>query len=68
MSKLTHTTHDLSEAINLFLKELPDPKTSVQSTFVEDFLVEDKKITLQAQKSKGIKGMIWNIDVRKYQN
>ncbi len=58
-------TGDLASAIETFLKELPDPKNCNLSTVKSDFFINGKKVTLQAQKSKGFLGMTWNIEVRK---
>ena len=50
-----------SEALNVFLKELPDPRISDQSTIRREFIIRDEKITLEAKKIKGSNGMRWNI-------
>lgn len=60
--KLEHTTRDLNEAIDLFLRELPDPKRSNDSTFTDDFLIGGAEVILKAQKVKGSTGMKWKID------
>ncbi|WP_207425302.1 hypothetical protein [Pedobacter sp. SYSU D00535] len=54
---------DLNSTINLFLKELPDPTTSMQSVFLKELAVEDRKIVLLAQQIKGANGMTWNVNV-----
>ncbi|WP_423148527.1 hypothetical protein [Rubrolithibacter danxiaensis] len=60
---------DFTEVIELFLEELPDPKTSMQSTFSKEFSTEDnKRIILLAQQAKSAKGMKWNVNIRKYLN
>lgn len=60
--KTEHTTRDLNEAIDLFLRELPDPKKSNDSTFTDDFLIGGAEVILIAQKVKGSAGMKWKID------
>jgi hypothetical protein len=58
----THSAHDLSEAISLFLKELPDPQRSKETTITNRFLVEEQEVLLRAQKCKGSAGMQWKVD------
>lgn len=57
-----HSAHDLSEAISLFLKELPDPQRSRETTITDKFLVEEKEVLLRAQKCKGSSGMQWRVE------
>ena len=57
-----HRTHDLSEAINVFLQELPDPQKSRESTITDQFLVNEKEVLLKAQKCKGVRGLQWKVD------
>jgi hypothetical protein len=61
MPRRKQNLEDISEAMKVFLQELPDPKRSKESTIREDFLIKDEKVTLQAQKIKGAQGMCWNI-------
>ncbi|MEJ6980393.1 hypothetical protein WG906_08020 [Pedobacter sp. P351] len=60
--KTEHTTRDLNEAIDLFLRELPDPNKTNDSTFTDDFLIAGSEVILKAQKVKGSTGMKWKID------
>ena len=55
--------YDLNSKINLFLRELPDAKTSKQSVYLKELSFEDKKVVLVAQQIKGANGMTWNINV-----
>ncbi len=55
--------NDLNSTINLFLQELPDPTTSMQSVFLKELSIEDKKVVLLAQQIKGANGMTWNVNV-----
>jgi len=57
---------ELTEAIRHFTTELPNPITSMQSFFLKELLLENKKVTLLAQKIKGAKGMAWNVNVSEY--
>ena len=74
MSEITKTTDDLTASIDLtaaidvFLEELPNPVTSMQSFFLKELSVDDKKVTLLAQKRKGSKGMTWSVNVSKYKH
>lgn len=52
---------DLSDAMNHFLKKLPDPDKSFHSTIKDEVNLEEKKITFMAQKKKGEKGMCWDV-------
>ncbi|WP_374164727.1 hypothetical protein [Arcticibacter sp. MXS-1] len=54
---------DLNSTINLFIKELPDPTTSMQSVFRREMSVNDRKVILLAQQIKGANGMAWNVNV-----
>jgi hypothetical protein len=65
LSNPNHCTHDLSEAINVFLTELPDPQRSQESTIMDKFLIEEKEVLLKAQKCKGQFGMQWKVDTVK---
>ncbi len=58
----------LANAIDLFLHELPNPVTSMQSFFFKELSLGNKKVTLLAQKFKGASGMTWNVNVSKYHN
>ena len=68
MSDITKSTKEINAAIDVFLKELPNPITSMQSSFLKELSVDNKKITLLAQKSKGAKGMTWSVNVSKYKH
>jgi hypothetical protein len=68
MSEMIKSTNEITVAIDVFLKELPNPITSSQSFFLKELSVEDKKVTLLAQKKKGSKGMTWNVNVSKYKH
>lgn len=57
---------DLSSAIDVFLQELPNPITSMQSAFIKELSLGNSKVTLLAQKFKGSKGMTWNVNVSNY--
>lgn len=52
---------DLSDAINVFVKKLPDPDKSFDSTIKDEIFLNDHKITFMPQKRKGQKGMCWDI-------
>ncbi|WP_146198700.1 hypothetical protein [Pararcticibacter amylolyticus] len=54
---------DLNNTINLFLKELPDPTTCMQTAFRKELSVNDRKVILLAQQIKGANGMAWNVNV-----
>ncbi len=60
--KTEHATRDLNEAIDVFRRELPDPKRSNDSTFTDAFLIGETEVILKAQKVKGSTGMSWKID------
>ncbi|WP_207421210.1 hypothetical protein [Desertivirga brevis] len=55
--------YDLNSNINLFLRELPDAKTTMQSVYSKELSFGEKKVVLVAQQIKGANGMTWNINV-----
>lgn len=57
------TLKDLSTTISLFIKELPDPTTCMQTAFRKEASVDNRKIILLAQQIKGVNGMTWNVNV-----
>ena len=64
--KAKKTPLELADAINSFTTELPNPITTMQSFFLKELSLGNKKITLLAQKIKGAKGMAWNVNVSEY--
>ena len=60
--KTKHATKNLQEAINVFLRELPDPKGSDVSTVTDQFTIAGQEVVLTAQKAKGSTGFRWLID------
>jgi len=62
MPKKSHL-NDLNSTINLFLQELPDPTTTMQSVYQKELSIENKKVKLLAQQIKGANGMTWNVNV-----
>jgi len=60
--KLKHSTQNIEEAIDVFLKELPDPKIYKISAVIEHFEVAGKEIMLRAQKTKDVVGSTWIIE------
>jgi hypothetical protein len=62
------SSNEVADAIDGFLKELPNPITSMQSFFLKEMSVGNKKVTLLAQKFKGSKGMTWDVNISKYHN
>lgn len=57
---------ELTEAMNTFLKQLPDPHLNNSSTIIGEFTVQEQKISLMAQKVKGQQGMAWKIEPIKW--
>jgi hypothetical protein len=57
-----HLTKDLTEAIDVFLTELPDPRSSDASTITDLFIVRGVEVKLKAQKVKASGGMTWKIE------
>lgn len=55
--------NDLNSTINLFIKELPDPTTCLQTAFRKETSVNNRKVILLAQQIKGANGMAWNVNV-----
>lgn len=54
----------LTSAMSDFIKQLPDAERSFHSTIMDEILLDHKKITFRAQKTKGRKGMCWNINYK----
>ena len=63
MRKSSKSTLELTETINVILKNLPDPKDNSVSTIKDEMLVNDRKIIYLAQKAKGAQGFYWNISL-----
>ena len=61
MKNRKNIPEDLSDAINVFEKRLPDPDKCFDSTIKDEVSINDRKITFFAQKTKGEKGMRWDI-------
>lgn len=61
MKNIKRYPEDLSDAMNHFVKKLPDPDKSFDSTIKDEISMEEKKVTFMAQKKKGEKGMCWDI-------
>jgi hypothetical protein len=59
----TNPQVELSETIDLILKNLPDPRDNSVSTIKDELLLNDQKIIYLAQKSKGSNGFYWNINL-----
>ncbi|WP_207535146.1 hypothetical protein [Desertivirga arenae] len=53
---------NLSEAMEVFLKQLPDPNLTRDPTIVREINVRGRKVKFTAQKSKGLTGMTWRIN------
>jgi len=53
---------NLSEALEIFLKQLPDPNLSKTPTIVSEINVKGKTVKFTAQKAKGYTGMTWRIN------
>ena len=51
----------LTRAISDFVKQLPDADRSFHSTIMDEVQLDQSKITLRAQKTKGRKGMCWDV-------
>lgn len=62
--KLKHSTKNLEEAIDVFIKELPDPNVYKVAAVIEHFEVAGKEIMLRAQKShdRDLTGHMWIIE------
>jgi hypothetical protein len=56
----------LNEAMNTFLKQLPDPQLNNSSTIIGEFTVLEQKVSFMAQKVKGKLGMSWKIEPMKW--
>jgi hypothetical protein len=52
---------NLSEAMEVFLRQLPDPNVARTPMIVSEIDVQGRKVKLSAQKSKGLTGMTWRI-------
>ena len=52
----------LSEAMEVFLTQLPDPNSCNTPTFASEFIIKGKAVKLKAQKCKGSLGMKWSIE------
>jgi len=65
MSQVKATSHadDLFDAIRIFLKELPDPKSTRKKSISASFVTEKGQVVLEAKKTKGLEGTIWNVGV-----
>lgn len=57
------TKSDLSETIDVILKNLPDPKDNSVSTIQDEVLLNNKRVIYLAQKAKGSEGFYWNINL-----
>ncbi len=55
---------NIAQAIEFFMKKLPNPRNNSASTLEEDFTIKGKKFTLRAQKTKSLTGMKWDVVVR----
>ncbi|WP_207422593.1 hypothetical protein [Desertivirga brevis] len=53
---------NLSEAMEVFLRQLPDPNLAKEPTIVKEISVKGRKVKFTAQKSKGLTGMTWRIN------
>ena len=53
---------NLSEAMEVFLRQLPDPNLTKTPTIVREIDVKGQKVKFTAQKSKGLSGMTWRIN------
>jgi len=56
-----HVTKNLDEALDIFIKELPDPATPHVSTIIDQFEIDGQMIILYAQKYKSDGGMKWKV-------
>jgi len=65
MSQSNHSANDVFEAIHVFLKELPDPKRSQRKSISASFRIETDTIVLEARKTKGMDGAIWNVGIER---
>lgn len=61
MKSIQTLPEDLSDAMNHFVGQLPDPDKSFYSTIRDEISVAEKKVTFMAQKKKGEKGLCWDI-------
>ena len=59
---MKHSTQNLEEAVDVFVKELPDPKVYRVSVVIEHFEVAGKEIMLRAQKTKDALDGTWIIE------
>lgn len=55
---------ELSNAMNAFVKGLPEVDQSIVSTLSNEVILDQKKIIIFAQKTKSKKGMCWDIYFR----
>lgn len=55
---------ELGLAMQEFVNTLPDPIRSHESTIRNEVMLNEKKVTFLAQKSKGPQGMCWNINCK----
>ena len=60
--KARHTTKNLQEAMEVFMKELQDPKEYKIAVVIEHFEVAGNEIMLRAQKAKDESGPFWVIE------
>jgi hypothetical protein len=59
----TISTQDLGDIIKNFLSHLPDANTYSHSSIVEFFFIDGKEVTLYANKTIGMEGFVWNINI-----
>lgn len=63
METLATASLDLGKAIKIFLRELPDANAYSQSSITESFFIDGQEVKLQACKTRGMQGLIWNVQL-----
>lgn len=53
---------NISEAMEIFLKQLPDPNLSTVPSIETEIQVKGKRVKFRAQKAKSLLGMTWKVD------
>ena len=53
---------NLSEAMEVFLKQLPDPNLTNTPVIISEMKVNGKRVKFKVQKAKSLSGITWRID------
>jgi hypothetical protein len=66
MNKKSNLSEELTNAMNEFVRQLPDADKSFHSTIRNGIILDHRRVTFMAQKTKGQRGMCWNINYKAY--